>query len=211
MTKKLFTNRQITQAFSQIEERLVKISILVEIINPYFYERIIVNAHPLNWVIVELIHHTYGQTARCWFDEAKGKYKTISVCEIYNQIKQSRNYSKFSLVQKKSIDAIGKSIEKIRKKYEKKLKNFADKYYAHNEIRTNKQRHKEYETLKVSWDMIVYLIKEAKNIVNNLLKHWGGSDLHYSEGDYQFFREGFWNSINSNVLISMSHFLKDEN
>lgn len=59
--------------------------------------------------------------------------------------------------------------------------------------------------------MIVYLIKEAKSIVSNLLKHWGGGVFHYSEGDYQFFREGFWNSINNNVLMSTSHFLKNQN
>lgn len=201
MSKKPFTTKQITQAFSQIEGRLTKISILVEIINPYFYEHIIVNAHPLNWIIVELIHHVYGQTTRCWFDETKGKYKTISVCEIYKQIKQSQRCKKFSSKQKTSLEDIGKSIEKTRKKYEKRLKNFADKYYAHNEIRTAKQHHKEYETLKISWEEITFLLKKAKSTINDLLKHWDGKEFHYSEGYYQYFREGFWNSIDHKILI----------
>lgn len=205
---KSFTTREITQAFSQIAGKLTKISILVEIINPYFYERIFVNAHPLSWVIGELIHHVYGQMARCWFDEAKGKYKTISVCEIYRQIKHSREYKKFSSEQKNSIEGIGKSIEKIRKRYEKRLKNLADKYYAHNEIRTDKQRRKEYETLKISWEKISFLLDQAKNTINGLSKNWDGKEFDYSKGDYQYFQEGFWHSINPKILISMEQFFK---
>lgn len=208
MSKMQFTNRQITQAFSQIEERLIKLSIFVEVINPFFYKYQIIDAHSLNWIIVELIQHVYGQTARCWFDVAKGQYKTISVSEIYKQIKHSQKYNKFSAEQKNSIDEIGKQIKKIQKRYEKRLKNLADKYYAHNEIRTSKQRHKEYETLKISWIKITFLVEQAKNIINGLLKHWEGKEFHFEQTNYQYFREGFWDSIDRKNLKSISHFSK---
>lgn len=200
MNRKKFTNRQITQAFPYIEGRLAKLSILTEIINPYFYKHSVVNAHSLTWVLTELILHVYGQTARCWFDVARNKYKTISVCEIYTQIKHSKKYHKVSAEQKKSFDELEKPIEKIRKKYEKRLKNLADKYYAHIESRTAKQKHKEYENLKISWDNITFLIVQAKAIVNELLKFWDGREANFEEAHYPYFREGFWNAIDQKIL-----------
>ncbi len=205
MSRKQFTNRQITQAFTHIEERLTKLSLLTEIIHPYFYEYSIINAQPLNWVLTELIFHVYGQTARCWFDVAKGGYKTTSVCEIYKQIKHSKKYLKFSTEQKKLFDELEKLIEKIKKKYEKRLNTFADKYYAHNENRTAKQRHKEYENLKISWDYITYLVTQAKIIVNYLLKYWEGRETNFEKNHYQYFSEGFWSAINPKILKLKLH------
>jgi hypothetical protein len=199
VSRKQFTNRQITQAFPYIEGGLAKLSILTEIINPYFCKYSVVNAHSLTWVLTELILHVYGQTTRCWFDVAN-KYKTISVCEIYRQIKNSKKYHKFSTEQKKSFDELEKPIEKIRKKYEKRLKNLADKYYAHIESRTVKQRHKEYENLKISWDDITFLIAQAKTIVNKLLKFWDGRDADFEETNSQYIGEGFWNVIDKKIL-----------
>jgi len=147
-----------------------------------------------------LIHHVYGQTARCWFDEAKKNYKTISISELYKQIMQSKKYKKFSSDQKLAMGKIGQLIEKNRKKYMKKLMTFADKYYAHNEARTDGQRRKEYENLKVFWKNITTLIETAKNITNELYGFWQKKGLYFGEQNYQYFCDGFWETIDSKVL-----------
>lgn len=210
MGRKQFTDKQISRGLQQLQDKLTQLSIFSVIIRPYFFDYVIIDAHPLVWVIVEMIHHVYGQTTRCWFDQANKQYKTISVCEMYEQITKSKKYKKHSLDWEKSFNKIGKEIKKTERKYKKRLSTFADKYYAHNEVRTSKQRHKEFETLKAGWPDIEALILSAKNITTDLIKFWDSRTAHFSEGDYQYFRDKFWHSINSEVLKPASHFYKNK-
>lgn len=56
---------QIGRAFRQVEGRIAILSILIEILNPYFHKYRLINAHPLNLFLVTIIHQVYGLMARC--------------------------------------------------------------------------------------------------------------------------------------------------
>lgn len=207
MNSMQYSDMKIAQGLKQLEDKLTQLSIFAVIIRPYFFDYVIVDAHPLVWLIVETIHHVYGQTTRCWFDRANKKHKTVSVCEIYEQIKRSEKYKKKSPDKLKAFNKNEKIIKKMKNKYKKRMSDFTNKYYAHNEIRTKKQRQREFEMLKAGWQDIEDLILSAKNITNDMFLFWKRKEANFRNGDYPYFRE-FWNSINPEVLKPVSHFFK---
>jgi hypothetical protein len=79
--------------------------------------------------------------------------------------------------------------------FKKKLKAFADKHYAHIEIRTQKQKNKEVNKLKVGWYELKDLITFAKDSLNTMCRYWNNHNANFEENNYDYFKEGFWSSI----------------
>jgi len=196
-----FTDEDISKGFKQIEGRLTRLSILLEIARPYYVKYDFVRSHPLVWMINESMFHVIGQIARCWFDKAKGGFKTISVRELYEQIRRNKKYQGLQSIEKQSFDALGKEIEKYGKKYEKEISTLADKYYAHIEVRTEEEVKREYEDLKIGWKEIEDLIVSAKRVVNEMVKFWEEREANFEMGSYWIFRDQFWNSIKDEILV----------
>jgi hypothetical protein len=80
---KPFTPKKISNGIKHLVERLSRLSLLMEIIDPYF-KKPLSYSHAIIWIVNELIYHIYGQASRCVFDEYKvTKYKTVSLSILF--------------------------------------------------------------------------------------------------------------------------------
>lgn len=208
MDKKQFTKRQISDGFKQLEGRITQISIITEIISP-FYTSTVIYSHPLHWIINQLALHVVGQVTRTCFDEHRSpKYKTLSICEIYNQIISSRRYQNFSIEEKRKMSNVKRTINSKKRKYEKRLKKFTDKYYAHLEHRKQKQITREYEKLEFGINDLKKVTQWARKSLNIMRMCWENQSANFAEGQYTYFSEGFRSAIQDEILEPISHLRK---
>lgn len=114
---------------------------------------------------------------------------------MYDQIKSTKKYIKWSRPKQKDFGQIEKRIKSMKNKYQKRLRTLADKYILHNEYRTPAQIRKEKETLEIGWKHIEKLITEARELINIMYDLWCGKQLSFESGHYKYFSEGFWESI----------------
>lgn len=200
MPVKKFSDEEITKGFKEIEGWLAQLSIMAAIIKPYYFEYIVKNAQSFDWMLKEFVFHMFGQVDRCWFDRANKDYKTISVCELYEQVKLSKKFEKASVNWKKKFSNMDKQKHVIKRKFENKMRTLAGKYYAHREVRSDEQKLKEYEGVKIGWGDLEKLIKSAKKIINSLLIFWEDRQANFEEPKYKYFRDNFWSVIKPSVL-----------
>lgn len=200
MTNKTLTREEIQRGINALIVRVSKMGLLAHIIDPYFDGfHITTKTFPLSLLLTEHTAHIYGQLHRLFFDLSKS-YKTASIESIYKQLLSLPDPQ---LKGRNHLDLF-RSVEKqlcgIKSKCKKKLQLYTDKYYAHTEIRSEKQAKQDYEDFRMSWHEIKQLIEESKNLINILSLYLSDTQSDFAEGQYDEDQRKFWKLIDPIVF-----------
>lgn len=198
MDKVTFTCDEISDSLKRLRERLSEIALLSQIIDPYF-EGVVVARKTIPFVMVinEFVAHIYGQLSGLLFDSASRFYKTISICEIYAQIKQhGPKCCSLGARHEEKFNELENCILEFSSQYREKLKRYRDKHYAHIELQNSDAVKQDYEEIKTSWSEILTMIEVAKEFVNTMLLYWLDETSDFVETCYKDYQSKFWAIIN---------------
>lgn len=200
-----FTAKDLDVGVNTLIKSVSDLSLLSSIIDPYFNGfHVTHDSIALSSFINEMIFHIYGQLSRIYFDESRN-YPTISIKVLYNKISKKRKEKVIGYSHKDRFKQSGEKLIEIEKKYKKTLQEFCDKHYAHKElIRGLRRVTQDRRIIKNSWQEIVDLISDAREIIFEINLYLNNSTFIFAVEEYELYQKKFWGLIDSKVFKSVT-------
>jgi hypothetical protein len=200
-----YTPKKISSGLDALTHKIAKIGLSAKIISPMFEGKIngkefTVNREttPLVIILEDAIRFIYGRLGRCYFDSQGKNNNTASINVLFEQIftnaKKTTHEKQFNFVEKKLINA---------RKYEKKLKKYCNKYFAHTDIKSLEAIESDHIKLSISWGELICLINDAKDILRSMCLVCGKSPPDFSEHVYEEYKCQFWKLIEFTEIKTM--------
>lgn len=188
------TKKQINDSLKKLRERVSEIAMCTNIIDP-FYNNFEINKKTASFAMImnEFTRHIIGQLITLIFDRSD-KYQLASLSQIGDEIyKYAQHEETGGKRHDKLFNEAHERLENLRYKHYKTLKEFRDKSYAHLEIKNIQD---DSAALEITWEKVLELTKNTKEILNSFLLYWNDEETDFAESQYEEYRCSFWRMIN---------------